>query len=100
MVLQLTMTPLRNPNPLNIIGRRRVAFLLPFFESVNLKNRYNLCDSIEKWIDTNLKGRYYVNNGFGIDDTGKHVTNRLTVGFENKKELSYFMLACPHLKYK
>ena len=26
-------------------------------------------------------------------------TTDITIGFEDSKELSYFMLACPHLKY-
>lgn len=52
--------------------------------------------SIEKWIFENLKNRYYVarekTRGFG--------QSNIKVGFEDPKEASYFMLACPHLKYK
>jgi hypothetical protein len=94
------MTLLKEPNPLNIIGNRRTMFLPAFFESVNLEQRYNLKDSLIKWIDTNLKGRYYVDQNYVIDKNSSHVETKITVGFENKKELSYFMLACPLLKYK
>jgi len=47
------------------------------------------------WVHDNLKGRYYI--GSTIDQNYKTV---LKIGFEEPKELSYFMLACPLLKYK
>lgn len=92
------MTPLKDPNPLNINYKRRVDFLPSFFEVTYLKQRYNLQDSISKWIDLNLKGRYFVGVKQVVADSGT-TENRIVVGFEREKELSYFMLACPHLKY-
>ena len=97
MVRQFTMTRLKEPNPLNIFGNRKVDFLPEFFDTVDLEQRYNLQDSITRWIDTNLKGRYFVTPRTVVKDGT--MQTKLTVGFENQKELSYFMLACPLLKY-
>lgn len=91
------MMPLKEPNPLNIFDKRRVEFLPEFFETVDMDRTYNLEESISKWITNNLKGRYFVGARNIFD--GSTIVNKVTVGFENQKELSYFMLACPLLKY-
>ena len=91
------MTSLKQPNPLNIHYKRKLDFLPSFFETTNIKQRYNLVDSISKWIEGNLKGRYYVGEKWiTVND---RTEKRIVVGFEREKELSYFALACPHLKY-
>ena len=46
-----------------------------------------------------MKGRYFVGRITDIDKD-KKVGVVLKIGFEEPKELSYFMLACPHFKYK
>ena len=86
------------PNPLNICKIRRVEFCPPYFESTSLPLTYNLRESIERWIENNLKGRYYVGKNVALIEN-KFNTN-LKIAFENSKEMSYFMLACPYLKYK
>jgi hypothetical protein len=50
-----------------------------------------------QWIQDNLTGRFF----FGINVTLKDnaISKVYTVGFEKASELSFFMLACPHLKY-
>ena len=46
---------------------------------------------------TNTSGRYCINTyPSAKENTFKSAT---FVGFEEEKELTYFMLACPHLKY-
>jgi hypothetical protein len=91
---------LTNPNPLNFFEARQVQVLPPHFESVAIGLRlYNLEDSITKWITDNLSGRFYVGSQT-ILDTQKQYQKVLQVGFEDPKELSYFSLACPFLKYK
>lgn len=72
---------------------------LPHFECVNLPIKYNLEESLVKWIHQNLKHRYYIGKNVTLDDSNS-LTQVLTVGFEETKDMSYFMLACPHLKYK
>lgn len=91
------MMQLKEPNPLNILTERRLAFLPEFFETINIERKYNLDETIAKWIEQNLKGRYFVGHRVVLGSTG--VENKLTIGFENTKELSYFTLACPLLKY-
>lgn len=87
------------PNPLNVFGIRRVDHCPPYFESMNVPLQYNLQDSIIKWIETNLKGRYYVGKTVDLVDN-KIQSNLFKISFEDEKEMSYFILACPHLKYK
>lgn len=86
------------PNPLNIFGVRRVVSPPSHFEYVNLPLTYNLEQSLVKWIDKNLKHRYYIGRNVVLDHSNKLVQT-VTVGFEESKDMSYFMLACPHLKY-
>lgn len=77
---------------------RRVDFLPDHFEQVHMPFRYNVHKSIEKWIKEHLKGRFYLEQGVHLRENS--IENGLHIGFEDTKEMSYFMLACPHLKYK
>ena len=77
---------------------RRPASPPPHFEYISIPLRYNLQESISKWIYDNLNGRYYVGSTINTNSSN-HLEKQLKVGFENPKELSYFTLACPHLKY-
>ena len=86
------------PNKLDYYGVRQPHRPTPHFEYIYLPQRYNLEITIQKWISLNLKGRFYVGKGVHIDQTNK-ISESLKVGFEEPKELSYFTLACPHLKY-
>ena len=89
----------KTPNPLNVFEVRQVKSAPPHFEYVNLPMTYNLDSSIIKWVKQNLKNRFYVGRNVTLDNDNK-LTQVLTVGFEETKDMSYFMLACPHLKYK
>lgn len=86
-------------NPLNVFGVRQVKSAPPHFEYVNLPMTYNIEGSITKWVQNNLKHRFYIGKNVTLDDSNKLV-QVLTVGFEEPKDMSFFMLACPHLKYK
>ena len=86
------------PNALNFFGIRRVDVPPQHFDYIVLPRRYNLESSLENWICKNLKGRYYMNTTLAVGNpTG--LDTKLKIGFEDAKELSYFTLACPHLKY-
>jgi hypothetical protein len=56
-------------------------------------------EALNKWIRKNLKGRFYVGKVLKVDEQNQ-VNSMLNVAFEDGKELAYFMLACPLLKYK
>ena len=86
-------------NPLNLFNLRRLEVPPAHFEYITIPLTYNLEDSISKWIKENLKGRYYTGKALTIVDDDNQVVVAIKVGFEEAKELSYFTLACPHLKY-
>ena len=94
------MTPepnLKKPNPLSFFQLRTPASPPRHFQYIFISQRYNLEKTIIKWIDDNLKGRFYV--GKTVTLKQDDIIEALQVGFEQPKELSYFTLACPYLKY-
>ena len=52
---------------------------------------------IQEWIKNKLKGRYAIARAPSLDNDGNLKTVTF-VAFEDQKELTYFMLACPHLR--
>jgi len=96
-----TLLKTKKPNRLEVFECRESSVPPIHFEYIKLPLTYNLQDSISKWITENLKGRFYVGKSLGIEKQGTNTfTTVLKVGFEEPKELSYFTLACPLLKYK
>jgi hypothetical protein len=85
-------------NALDYYGMRRMLVCPPHFEVTSTQTMYNLEDSITRWIKDNLRGRFYV--GKSVEIRNGSVEPIIKIGFEEPKEASYFMLACPHLKYK
>ena len=90
---------IKEPNPLNFFKLRKLNRLPPHFEFISVPLTYNLQSTIEKWILYNLKGRFYVDRNIDLDSTDT-IHSVIKIGFEDGKEMSYFTLACPHLKYK
>jgi len=97
----MTKTLLKNkkPNVYEVFGTRRTNSPPPHFEYIKIPLSYNLEQSISKWVISHLKGRYYIGKALSIDDN-RSIQHVLKIGFEEHKELSYFTLACPLLKYK
>lgn len=87
---------LKAPNPNNIFKIRNPKVLPPHYEYADFEVLYNLESAIQDWIKNNLKGKFIVTKAVKQDQSG----TLLRVGFEDGKELSYFMLACPLLRYK
>jgi hypothetical protein len=85
------------PNPLNFLDLRRVDFPARHFHFTTLE-KYNptLIKKIDDWIYTNLNGRYYVGQGIALDrnNTIVYVTK---IGFEQEKEMSFFLLSYSNL---
>lgn len=88
----------KEANALNFYEARRLQSPLENFESINLPVKYNLEESLARWITDNLKNRFFIIKTLDVDNNNE-VRNILSVGFEDPKELSYFTLACPYLKY-
>lgn len=91
----------KEPNPLNFFGIRRFKVPAQHLEYINMPMTYNIEDAISRWIEENLKGRYFIGKALAVDDSRENnkIASVIRIGFEDPKELSYFTLACPHLKY-
>lgn len=80
-------------NPIDVLKKRQVKFLPVHFSKIKL-DRFMLDYNIEKWIKSKLKGRYFLGNVSDVDKSNKLKVFTI-IGFEDQKELTYFMLACP-----
>lgn len=80
-------------NPIEVLKKRQVSFLPVHFSKIKLDRSMSDLE-IEKWIKSKLKGRYFIGNvpALGQDNKLKVFTS---IAFEDHKELTYFMLACP-----
>ena len=99
LLLTMTNMPLKNITANNFFDLRKLDFEGPHLSTIDLPIRYNIEQALVKWIETNLKKRYYLGKCTGLTSKNK-LEDVVRVGFEDPKELSYFALACPHLKYK
>lgn len=91
---------IEDPNPLDFFGVRQLSVAPPHFEYIDIDTfSYNIEGTIIKWITENLRGRFYVGNGKILDSENQY-KKVVKIGFEEPKELSFFTLACPYLKYK
>ena len=86
-------------NVYNIFKVRKTDFPPDHFEYTRIDVAYNLRDALERWIETKLKSKYYIGKDVVLDEKN-NIVYKLKIGFSDPKELSYFMLACPYLKYK
>lgn len=86
-------------NPLNVIQERKLSWCPPHFKTAKIKSQDTgwwaigtPANDLEDWITFRLQGRYCIINT--PTESGEQTTS---VGFEDEKELTYFMLACPHI---
>lgn len=84
-------------NPLNVLRCREVSDPPPYFKYLTLDIKYNIVDSVKLWIYDNLKHRFYIGETLTIDNNQFVV--KIKIGFEEPKDASFFLLACPLLKY-
>lgn len=84
-------------NPLNVLGCREVQDPPPYFTYVNVSLRFNVLKSVKDWIMINLKHRFYIGETVILDDNQLAIS--IKIGFEEPKEASFFIIACPLLKY-
>jgi hypothetical protein len=84
-------------NPLDILKKRSLRVMPPHFEKIKLEEIDFFTDEIENWIRIKLKGRYAVVKLSSIGQDSK-LKSAMFAGFEDHKELTYFMLACPYLR--
>jgi hypothetical protein len=86
------------PNPLELFNIRRLKYEAPHLKYIDIPLSYNIEQALVKWINYHLKNRYYIGRTMSLDSENQ-ISNQIRIGFEDPKEMSYFVLACPHLKY-
>lgn len=86
-----------NVNPLDVLGKRSLKSIPVHFSKIKISNNELFEKNIVTWIETKLNGRYAINCLPDVDNHGKLKISTF-VGFENQKELTYFLLACPHIR--
>lgn len=85
-------------NPLDVLNKRSLDYIPPHFTKFKLsEDGWSNHTMVESWIKTKLKGRYSITKTPSIGKEGQLKTATF-VAFEDQKELTYFMLACPHLR--
>jgi hypothetical protein len=84
-------------NPLDVLDLRKLSRIPPHFFKTELKEGEIFNHDLEDWIKLKLRGRYSLRQIPTVDRDGK-LKNSTYVGFEEEKELTYFMLACPNLR--
>jgi hypothetical protein len=55
-------------------------------------------ENVKNWIEQKLVGRFSIVSSPQIDSATGKLKISTFVGFEDEKELTYFMLACPHIR--
>jgi len=82
-------------NVVDVLKKRKLNFLPVHFKSITVDN-FNVV-KIEDWVNTKLQGRFCITQIPHIDKDDK-LRSTAVVGFEEEKELTYFMLACPYTR--
>lgn len=84
-------------NPLDVLGSRKMDRIPLHFSKTKLLEQDLFNSGLENWVKNTLKGRYGIKKMPTINKDG-NLTSSTFIGFEDEKELTYFMLACPHLR--
>jgi hypothetical protein len=84
-------------NPLSVLKKRKMAFLPVHFVTTKINESALWDGSLDLWIESKLKGRYCITKIPAIDSQGK-LKSVSVLGLEDQKEMTYFMLACPHVR--
>jgi hypothetical protein len=83
-------------NPIDVLKQRKLKTLPPHFSKIKILDS-EVFEGVEDWVKTKLTGRYCLVRSPGIDESG-NLKSSTYIGFEQQKELTYFMLACPNLR--
>jgi len=83
-------------NPTDVLKIREVQYAMPHFSKIKISDSERFDYNIKNWIKTKLTGRYFITS-FPAVSEGKLKVSTF-VGFEEQRELTYFMLACPYLR--
>ena len=84
-------------NPLDVLNQIFLKFIPPHFAKMRLSKIDFQINEIKDWIDVKCKNRYSISKLPQIDENGK-LNVSVFVGFEDHKELTFFMLGCPFIR--
>lgn len=92
---------MQDVNPLEVLSKRVLNFMPKHFVRTSVGEVYanpygNGINNTHQWIRQNLKGRFCIVDQPVIDSNSGRLKHKKFVGFEDPKELTYFMLACPY----
>lgn len=85
-------------NPLDILNARRFNFLAPHLEPIIINENYSSINQVPRWIEKNLKGRYFYGSITKLIDN--RIVSCRVVAFEDQYESSMFLLKCPYVGQK
>jgi hypothetical protein len=85
-------------NYLDLLNARQLDWHpVSFYKTKVSATEFLNVDDIIGWIKEKLIGRFYVNRAPMIT-SDNCLKSLLVLGFEEEKELTYFLLACPFLR--
>ena len=84
-------------NELDVVSSRYLDYIPKHFAKIKISDKDYFDNSISEWISNRLKGRYTIGTVPSIDNQGR-LRSAVYAAFEDQKELTYFMLACPHFR--
>jgi len=82
-------------NQLEILGVRKLNYMPPHYTKMRIEPF--AMHYIEEWIQSKLSGRYCITAIPSITKNDS-LKSEVYVGFEEEKEMTYFMLACPDIR--
>lgn len=82
-------------NALDVLNKREIKFLPVHFRSTTVNDFYQ--DKVRQWVKTKLRGRFCIAKIPRVNDNDK-LGAQTVIAFEDEKELTYFMLACPYTR--
>jgi hypothetical protein len=80
-------------NPLDVLEKRRFHFLPPHLSPIGLGSVG--IRTVNEWITNTLSGRYFIGPMLRLENN--RLMSQDVVAFEDPKESTIFLLACPHL---
>lgn len=84
-------------NPIDVLNQRELKFLPVHFSKIKISDSDVFDNKMTNWIRSKLKGRFCIVRIPDISEDGKLRSSNF-VAFEDQKELTYFVLACPYLR--
>jgi hypothetical protein len=84
-------------NPLDVLKARKLDVMPRHFSKIKISDSERYDWNIQDWVLEKCNGRYCIVSYPGISSDDKFKSSTY-VGFEQQKELTYFMLACPYLR--